>query len=324
MRSIAALTAALLLAGIVGASVPQPAMAAQPWPTRPVTFVVPFPPGGSNDGIGRVIAKELGDRLGQTFVVENKGGASGNIAAVGLAHARPDGYTLMIASNGPAVMNKLMNKSLAYDPIKDFVPIIVIGIVPQVIIASPKIPAKTLPELMAYAKSQPGKINFGNSGYGTMAHIAAVSLARTAGLDVAHVNYRGSAPLITDVMGGQIEAGFPGFVPQVIDMKTLAVTSQARMDILPNVPTVRETGVADLVAGTWFALVAPAKTPPDILEKVNATVRDYMASDAGKKFLRDLGMQPIGGSSADAKAYIAAEAARWAPLIRETNMVMSE
>lgn len=324
MRSIVALTTVVTLVAIVGLISPKPAAAAQPWPTRTVTFVVPFPPGGSNDGIGRVIAKELGDRLGQTFVVENKGGASGNIAAVGLAHARPDGYTLMIASNGPAVMNKLMNKALAYDPIKDFAPVIVIGIVPQVIIASPKIPANTLAELVAYAKSRPGKVNFGNSGYGTMAHIAAVSLARAAGLDVTHVNYRGSAPLINDVLGGQIEAGFPGFVPQLADMKALAVTSPTRMDLLPNVPTVRETGIADLVAGTWFALVAPAKTPTDILEKLNATVRDYMASAAGKKFLGALGMQPIGGTPADAKAYIAAEAARWAPLIHETHMVTSE
>jgi tripartite-type tricarboxylate transporter receptor subunit TctC len=323
MRSIGGFSAVLIVAAIAGSIASMPA-AAQTWPSRPVSLVVPFPPGGSNDGFGRVIAKELGERLGQNFVVENKGGATGNIAAVGLARAAPDGYTLMIASNGPAVINKLLNKSLAYDPIKDFTPIVVIGIVPQVIIASPNLPAKNLAELIALAKTRTGKINFGNSGYGTMAHIAAVSLARATGIDVTHVSYRGSAQLITDVMGGQIEAGFPGFVPQVIPMKSLAVTSSQRMELLPNVPTVRETGLADLVAGTWFSIVAPAGIPAEIVQKVNITVRDFMASNDGKTFLHSLGMQPIGGTPADAAAFTAAEAAKWAPVIRDAHMVATE
>jgi tripartite-type tricarboxylate transporter receptor subunit TctC len=296
--------------------------AAQSWPARPVTLVVPFAAGGSTDGVARVIAKELGDKLGQNFLVENRGGAAGNVAGAAVAKAPPDGYTLLLATTGPAAVNKLLYKSLSFDPGKDFTPIVLIGIVPQAIVVAPRMPVSTLKELIDYAKARPGKLNFGNSGVGTMAHISAVSLARATGIEVTHVTYRGGAQAMTDVIGGQIDVSFPAYVPSVAALKVLAITSAERMPSLPNVPTVRETGVADIVAGSWFCIVAPAGVSGDVVQKINKVVNDFLKSKRAIDLFNDLGVTSLGGSPDDLKKYMAEETARWAPIVKAAHIVL--
>ena len=292
---------------------------AQAWPTKSITLVIPFPAGGSTDGIGRPIANMLSERLGQQVIVENRGGAAGNIGAAAVARAAPDGYTLLLTSTGPVVTNKLLYKDLSFDPAVDFTPIGTIGIVPQVIIASPKLPVSNAKQLIEYGKANPGKLNFGNSGNGTMAHVSAVSFARLADIQVSHVTYKGSAQLITDVLGGQIEVGFPGFVPQVEQAKVLAVTGFERLKNLPNVPTLKESGY-DVVAGTWFGIIGPAKMPADIVDRINKLVNEFTDSQEGRALFETLGMQPIRGTPADMKAFMAAELARWEPVVRAGNI----
>jgi tripartite-type tricarboxylate transporter receptor subunit TctC len=310
---------ALLIVGLPTAFVTSPG-AAQTWPGRPVTLVVPFAAGGSTDGVARVIAKELGDRFGQQFIVENRGGAAGNLAAAAVAKAQPDGYTLLLTTTGPAAVNKLLYKSLSFDPSRDFAPIVMIGITPQAIVVSPKMQVDTLKDLVARAKASAEKLTFGNSGVGTMAHITAVSLARATGLQVTHVTYRGGAQAMTDVIGGQIDVAFPAYVPNLGGLKVLALTSTERMHSLPDVPTVRETGVADIVAGTWFGIVAPAGAPADIVRKINAATNDFLKSKHAIELFDELGIQPIGGTPESMQAFVADETARWEPIIRSAHI----
>jgi tripartite-type tricarboxylate transporter receptor subunit TctC len=321
MRRVYDALKTLPLAAAVAAMLSSPA-AAQSWPARPVTLVVPFAAGGSTDGVARVIAKELGDKLGQNFLVENRGGAAGNVAGAAVAKAPPDGYTLLLATTGPAAVNKLLYKSLSFDPGKDFTPIVLIGIVPQAIVVAPRMPVSTLKELIDYAKARPGKLNFGNSGVGTMAHISAVSLARATGIEVTHVTYRGGAQAMTDVIGGQIDVSFPAYVPSVAALKVLAITSAERMPSLPNVPTVRETGVADIVAGSWFCIVAPAGVSGDVVQKINEVVNDFLKSKRAIDLFNDLGVTSLGGSPDDLKKYMAEETARWAPIVKAAHIVL--
>ncbi len=306
-----------LLTTIVAIALPSAAMS-QSWPDRNITLVIPFPAGGSTDGIGRPIAGMLSKQLGKQVVIENRGGAAGNIAAAAVARAAPDGYTLFLTSTGPAVTNKLLYKNLSFDPAVDFTPIAMIGIIPQVLIATPNLPVSNIQQLVELAKAK-GSLNIGNSGNGTMAHIAAVSLARAANIQVTHVTYRGSAQLITDVLGGQIEAGFPGFVPQVEQSKMLAVSSSERLKTLPNVPTLKESGY-DLVAGTWFGIMGPAGMPASIVERINTLVSEFLDSQEAQQLFPVLGMHAIRGTPQDMSRFMAAELARWEPVVRAENI----
>jgi tripartite-type tricarboxylate transporter receptor subunit TctC len=314
-RSIvsAMVTVAILVAAQTSAAV------AQSWPTKSITLVVPFPAGGSTDGIGRPIANMLAKELGQEVVVENRAGAAGNIGAATVARAAPDGYTLLLATTGPAATNKLLYKNLSFDSATDFSPIAMIGVIPQVITVSPKLPVSDLKQLVEYAKANPGKLNIGNSGNGTMAHIAAVSFARQAGIQATHVPYKGVAQLISDILGSQIEFGFPGFIPSLTQAKVVAVTSSERLKNLPNAPTLKESGY-DVVAGTWFGILGPAKMPAEIVERINKLVNEYIGSTEGQALLAALGMQAIPGTPQDMKAFMAAELARWEPIVRAGNM----
>jgi tripartite-type tricarboxylate transporter receptor subunit TctC len=312
----------LLITAALAAWLPRQAVA-QGWPTRPITMMVAFAAGGSTDGVARLIATELGAKLGENLVVENKPGAGGNVAAQTVARAAPDGYTLLFLTSGPASINKLIYRSLAYDPVRDFSPIVLIGIIPQVVVTSAKLPVKTLAELVAYAKAHPGKLNFGNSGIGTTSHITAVLFARETAIDVTHVNYRGTAPLVTDLLGAQIEVGFPSYFPQMSTMNALAVSTLDRMEALPHVPTIQETGLADIASGVWFGIVAPAGTPADIVLRVNRIVNDFLNSETIRQAALPLGMRTIGGTPAEMQAYMARETARWAPVV-EAAHIMAE
>jgi tripartite-type tricarboxylate transporter receptor subunit TctC len=315
-----------LLAVILPLVLPAVALA-QAWPSRPVTFVVPFPAGGNVDVLARSVAAELSEKLGQQFIVDNRAGAGGNIGGAVVAKAAPDGYTLLFGTPGPIATNKLMYKSLPYDPEKDLTPVALVAKSPLVIVAHPSTPAKDLKELIAYAKANPGKINAGNPGNGTLGHITSELLQQYTGIKMTQVPYRGTTPLTTDLLGGQVHVGMdfmPTYVPLVNDgrLRALAVTSSERAPELPNVMTVREAGFPGFEATAWYAIVAPAGTPADIVRKINAATNDYLQSQKGKAQLMQFSMQAAGGTPDDLKAYIASELKKWGPIIKAANISM--
>jgi tripartite-type tricarboxylate transporter receptor subunit TctC len=294
--------------------------AAAQWPTRPITLTVAFAAGGVTDGVARKIAIELGKQLSGDVIVENKGGAGGGLAAMAVIRSAADGYSLLFASSGPAALNKLIYKKLAYDPQKDLTPIVLVGFIPQVIAAKPTLPVNNLKEFVEYAKKRQGKMTFGNSGIGTTSQIAAAWFSHDTGIQATHVAYRGTAPLVNDVMGGQIDAGFPGFFPQTTSLKLLAVTSDKRIEALPDVPTVKETGVADLTSGLWFGLMGPANLPRPIVDRINKIVNDYLATDEAKTIARTLGMRILGGTPEDMRDLAANEIKRLRPIVEEAKI----
>jgi tripartite-type tricarboxylate transporter receptor subunit TctC len=290
------------------------------WPDRTITMTVAFAAGGVTDGIARQIGMEIAKQVHQDVVIENRGGAGGNIAAYGVSRAAPDGYSLLFASSGPAAINKLIYKSMSYDPTTALAPVALVALIPQVIVAKNDLPVSTLKGFVDYAKAHPGRVTIGNAGIGTGGHISAVLFARQTGIQVTHVPYRGTAPLTNDLMSGQIDAGFPGFFPQTMSLKTLAVTSAERLDALPSVPTVRETGVADTASGVWYGLLAPAGTPRPVVDRINAIVNAYLKTDSARQLAARLGMRILGGTPEQMRDFIAAELQHLGPIIRDAGI----
>ena len=316
----------LLLAVITALMLPASALA-QNWPTRPVTVVVPFPAGGNVDVLARAVAAELSEKLGQQFIVDNRAGAGGNIGGAAVAKAAPDGYTILFDTPGPIATNKLMYKSLPYDSEKDLSPVVLVAKSPLVIVAHPSTPAKDLKELIAYAKANPGKVNAGNPGNGTLGHITSELLQQHTGIKMTHVPYRGTAPLTTDLLGGQVHVGtdfMPTYVPLINDgkLRALAVTSSERAPELPHVMTVSEAGFPGFEATAWYAIVAPTGTPPDIVSKVNNAVNAFLRSDKGTTVLEQNSLQGVGGPPEDLKAFIDGERAKWRPVIEAAKITM--
>jgi tripartite-type tricarboxylate transporter receptor subunit TctC len=300
---------------------------AQAWPARPVTMIVPFPAGGNADVLARAIAAELSEKLGQLFVVDNRTGAGGNIGGTAVAKAAPDGYTLMFGTPGPIATNKLMYKNPPYDPEKDLAPVVLLAKSPLIVVAHPSFPAKDVKELIDYAKANPGKVNAGNPGNGTLGHITSELLQQHTGARMTHVPYRGTTPLTTDLLGGQINVGFDfmtTYIPLVNDgrLRALAVTSSERAPQLPNVMTVQEAGFKGFEATAWYAIVAPTGTPADAIEKVNKIANDYLKSPKGKAQLDTFAMQAVGGTPDDMKAFIKSEIEKWGPIIKAANISM--
>jgi tripartite-type tricarboxylate transporter receptor subunit TctC len=305
-----------------------PALAADSWPTRPVTLICPFPPGISTDLLTRVVATALSDALGQQFVVENRPGASGNIGGAVAAKAAPDGYTLFTGTLGPTVTNKFLYKNMGYDPDLAFSPIMLMASSPLIIVGSPKLPVTNFKELIAYAKNNPGKLNAGTVGPGSQAHITLAMINKLAGTSIVHVPYRITTQGLPDLMSGDLQIGFyyiPTFVPAVRNgtIRGLAVTSTQRVSDLPNVPTVEESGFPGFEASGWNALFAPAGTSPEIIAKVNAVVNAYLKSDAGKEQVgRKMGMMPLGGTPEQLKAHLARETVKWGSIIKEAHITV--
>jgi tripartite-type tricarboxylate transporter receptor subunit TctC len=320
MNRLAA-AASVVLAATAIALAPQP-LAAQSWPSRPITMVVTFAAGGPADGTARLIANELSEKLGQRVVIENKGGAGGNIGAASVVKAPPDGYTLLMVSSGPGAVNKLIYKSLPYDPLKDFAPVVLVANVPTIILVSPKLPVANLKDVVAYGKLHVRELSIGNPGYGTGGHIAAVQFASETGIEATHVPYRGVAPMLTDVMSGQIGLGFAGFVPQILNMKAVAVTAATRVKILPDVPTVREALGIEIVGGVWYGLLAPVDTPPAVTGRINAIVNQFFKTARGRELSESIGMQPLGGTPDDMAALMAQDIERLGPIVRGANITM--
>jgi tripartite-type tricarboxylate transporter receptor subunit TctC len=299
---------------------------AQNWPSRFATIVVSFPAGGPTDVLARAVATDLADKLGQQFVVENRSGAGGNVGAASVAKAAADGYTLLFATTS-VVNNRFMYRNASFDADRDFVPIILISKTPIVLVAAPATGVKRLDTLIARAKADPGKINLGSPGHGTVAHIAAESLQKLAGFKLTHVPYRGSAPMIADLLGNQIDVVTDLLPTQIPLLKAgkyagIAVTGAVRSAALPDLPTVAESGFPGFEATSWNAILAPAGTPPDVIGKLNTTVNAYLASDKGRQDLAKFDMQAGGGTPEDLRAFMADEVAKWGPIIKAANIVM--
>lgn len=293
---------------------------AQQWPTRVVKFVVPFSAGGTTDILGRLMAQKLSEEYGQQFIVENKGGAGGNIGADMVAKAPADGYTFVVGTPGPHVINQFLYRKMPFDSAKDLAPVIVIARVPNVIAVNPEVKATTLKELIDLTKAQPGKLSFATAGTGGTGHVAMELLKSMTGMDILHVPYRGSAPALTDVIGGRIEISsdnLPAVQPflEAGKLRPLAVTTARRWSELRNVPTVAEAGVPGYEASAWFTIAAPANTPREIIEKVNKSVNKYMAEPETAAKMRKLGADPVGGSPEDMAKLIADETIKWKKVI---------
>jgi tripartite-type tricarboxylate transporter receptor subunit TctC len=322
--TIIAATALVIASGAVETMHAQ--TSAQNWPSRFATIVVSFPAGGPTDVLARAVATELADKLGQQFVVENRSGAGGNVGAASVAKAAADGYTLLFATTS-VVNNRFMYRNVSFDADRDFVPIILISKTPIVLVAAPATGLKRLDALIARAKAEPGKINLGSPGHGTVAHIAAESLQKLAGFKLTHVPYRGSAPMIADLLGNQIDVVTDLLPTQIPLLKAgkyagIAVTGAVRSAALPDLPTVAESGFPGFEATSWNALLVPAGTPADVIGKLNTTVNAYLASDKGRQDLAKFDMQAGGGTPEDLRAFMADEVAKWGPIIKAANITM--
>jgi tripartite-type tricarboxylate transporter receptor subunit TctC len=318
----------LLLAAALTTSIALPSLAQAPaWPTRPITMIVPFPAGGANDIPARALANDISPKLGAQIVVDNRSGANGNIGAAVVAKAQPDGYTLLFSAPGVLSTNRFMYKDMPFDPDRAFAPIVLLAKSPLIIVANPKLPARDLNELIAYAKANPGKINAGIPSVGSQAHMTLELMAKQAGVTFTYVPYRGGVNVNADLLGGQIDIGInftPGLVELVANgsLRGLATTGLERSQQFPNVPTLNELGFRNFESVAWYSVLAPAGTPGEIIMKLNATINGYLKSDTGRRELAPLDMQPVGGTPEDLRAYIDSEVAKWGPIIKATNIQM--
>jgi tripartite-type tricarboxylate transporter receptor subunit TctC len=318
-RTIAAIALLLASAGVLAG----PA-SAESWPTRTVTMIVPFPAGGSADILARSAAQELTDQLGKTVIVDNRAGAGGNIGGAVVAKAKPDGYTILFTTPAPAAMNKLMYKNMPYDPETDLEPVVLLAKSPLIIVAKPG-GFSDLKEMIAYAKANPGKINLGHPGNGTLGHISAELLQQSTGTKVTEIPYKGTSPLMTDLLGSSVDVAIdfmPAYVPLVADgkLKPLAVTSATRSSQLPNVPTASEAGLSGFEANAWYAIVVPKNTPQDIKARINEIMNAWLKTDKCKALLEQNGAQAAGGSPEDLHAFIKSELDKWGPLIKAAKI----
>jgi tripartite-type tricarboxylate transporter receptor subunit TctC len=323
MKSISRRT--VLIAG--GAAILSGTARAESYPERPVKIVVPYPAGGSNDIIARVLAQKLGERDGQSFFVENRAGASGNIGAEVVATSAADGYTLLVTAPPPLTTNVALYKSLPFDPATAFAPVALLATVPIVLMVHPSLPVKNVQELIALAKAKPGTLNFGSSGIGSTNHLAGELLKSMTGIDIVHVPYKGAAPAMNDLIAGHIPMMFdnmPGVLPQVKGgaVRAIAVAGATRAAALPDVPTVAESGVPGFEAFSWFGMVAAAKTPAATLQKLQGDVSAILATPNMKTRLADLGAEPGTVSGAAFGKFLADDTAKWAKVIKISGATM--
>jgi tripartite-type tricarboxylate transporter receptor subunit TctC len=290
------------------------------FPSRPIRLIVPFAPGGGNDNVARTIGKQLTAVLGQGVVVDNRAGAGGTIGAEVVARAKPDGYTLFLGGVGSHAINPNLQKNLPYDPIKDFSPIILLARAPMVLVAHPKLKLHTVQELIAMAKAEPGVLNYASNGTGSSSHLAAAMFTSMADINMVHVPYKGLSPALTDLIAGTVPIMFSSVVailPHVKDgtLVALGVTSDKRMPLLPNVPTIAESGVPGYETSSWYGILAPANTPRDIVLKLNAALNKALADPEIQKSLSLDGAQPVGGTPEEFAAHIKREKERLGAVI---------
>lgn len=320
-RLLKPLAALCATAAVLGAA----SAARAEYPERPVTWVVPFPPGGAMDNIARTLGEAMGRQLNTSFVIENRAGAGGNIGSAMVARAKPDGYTILIAANGMAV-NPALYDNLNYDPQADFAPISLLAIVPNVLVTKPeRTGSQSVADVIAKAKQEPGKYTFASAGVGTSIHLAGELFVSMAKIDMLHVPYKGSGPAMADLLGGQVDYMFDSITsakPHITSgkLKALAVTTAKRSPALPNVPTVAEAGLPGYELTPWFAAFAPAGTPPEIVATLNAAMRQALTDPKVVTTLETIGAEPIGGSPEELKDYLAKETEQGKKLIEERNI----
>src|SRR5215831_16446839 len=285
---MAVLSLVALLSGLTAAS-------AQTWPSRTISLVAAFPPNTTTDYAARTIAQELTKALDNPVIVETKSGGGGVLASVSVAKAPADGYTLLMTTIGPAVLRPLLEQGLAYDPVADFTPIALVGDAPNVIVAGTQSRFHSIGDIVAYAKQNPGKLTIGHPGIGTMGHLVALLFCAEASIDANLISYQGAPAIMTDVAGGHIDIGALAYGVGADAVKTLAVTTRARVDFLPDVPTMGEVGYPNVVATTWSAIYAPARLPPAIVDKLNATINAFINSPETRQHFAAVGYRVLGG-----------------------------
>jgi tripartite-type tricarboxylate transporter receptor subunit TctC len=306
----------------LAATAPLAAWAA--FPDRPVRLVVPFPAGGAADLMARGLAQRLGDQLGQQVIIDNRGGAGGTVAAEMVARAPADGYTLLFATMGTQAINPALYAKLRYDPLKDFAPIALTHITPRVLLVGPSVKAGSVAELVALAKAKPGQLTYGSAGNGSSSHLSGALFESLAGVDLVHVPYKGSAPLLTDLLAGRVDATFDSFTVYEEHIKSgrvraLAVTSRVRMAALPQVPTVAESGLTGYEVSNWLGVLAPAGTPREVVAGLHAAVGRAMADAGMKRQLAALGIEPASSTPEEFAALIRSEIPKWARIVKASG-----
>ena len=306
-------------------SSPASAADAQTYPTRPITVIIPFAGGSASDVVTRILLDRVGKSIGQPFVVDNRPGAGGNTGTLAAAKAAPDGYTLVATGSGPIAVNKTLYRELGFDGAKDFEPVSLVGVFPIVIVASTKLPVKTLAELVAYAKERPGQLNYGSVGIGSSQHLAGALFDQVAGVKLTHVPYRNIAQYAPDLMAGTVPLGFQ-WLPNVLaplgagGAKALAVASDKRMAALPDVPTTAEAGMPNYQASGWFMLLAPQGTPKPIVAKLNQEISAALGDPSLRDRFTEQGAVPVIMSPEELTKFIAAETDKWRDIITKAGI----
>jgi tripartite-type tricarboxylate transporter receptor subunit TctC len=329
MLRIATLAAAALVAAAPAFAPSAFAQSAGDWPNRPVRLIVPFPGGSSSDAVARAIADRLGPRLGQPVVIENRPGASGNIGADAVVKAEPDGYTFGLFSTSTATVAPHLSKNLTYDPRKDIKPIGMIGGAPYIVVVYPGMPVKTLKDFIAYAKANPGKVNYGSAGVASLAFLATYYFESTTGIQMTHVPYKAAAQTVPDMISGRLESQFATVavaLPSVRSgaLRALAVTGSQRLALVPDVPTVAEAGVPGYDAQLWFAFALPANAPDAVAQRLNRELNAVLNSDDGKKALEGLGLTPEPGPPEAVTKRIDVEYKRWGEVAERAGIKVTK
>ena len=313
------------VAGIAAFTLVSPAAHAEGFPDKPISLVVPFPPGGPTDAMARTLAAELRDKLSQPMVVENRAGAGGNIGAEYVARAPADGQTLLFGTSGPLAINASLYRKINYNPVKSFAPVIQVGHLPNILVVHPSVPARNVKELVAYAKANPGKLSYASSGNGASSHLAGVMFNSTTGVELLHVPYKGTGPALNDLLGGQVSMSFTDVLTALPYVKAgklraLGVTTAARSQALPDVPTIAEQGYKGFDVSVFFGIVAPADTPPDRIAKLNVAFAEVLASPKVKELFAQQGLEAAPSTSPQQLAkFIPAQMALWASVVKQSG-----
>lgn len=318
LRFCRALLAALVCLTGVGHAL------AESWPAKPVRLVVPFPPGGSTDIVGRLIAEKLSKSLGQQMIVDNRAGAGGTIGSDAVAKSAPDGYTLLIGTSSTHAIAPSLYSKLGYDVARDFAPVTLLGTATIMMVVHPSVPAKSVAEFVALAKAKPGEVMFGSTGNGSVSHLTAEHFKSLAGVDMQHVPYKGDTPMTTDLLAGRVHVAFGtavAFLPHVQagKLKALAVTDGKPSPVAPDLPTVAASGLPGFEALQWFGILAPTGTPNEIVSRVHAEIANALQLPEVRERLQGLGMQIVGGDPEQFGSFMRAESAKWGKVVRDSG-----
>ncbi len=314
IKTISYVTSALTLCSV-----------AQAYPTKPIRMIVGYPPGGGTDIVARVMAQKLTENFGHTVVVDNRGGATGNIGTEIAARATPDGYTILMGNVAPNAINVSLFKTIPFDPVKDFAPISLVALTPNILVVHPSLPAKSVKDLIVLAKAKPGTFNYASAGIGSSSHLAGALFGILTGTNIVHVPYKGGGPAMVDVLSGQIQLYFatmPAAMPHVKSgkLRPVAVTTEKRSQTLPEFPTIAESGVTGYEAATWYALLAPVQVPRAIITRLHGEVVKILAAPDLRDKLKSQGFEPVGNTPDQFAAYIKSEIAKWGKVIRDAGI----